>query len=252
MFLNKKQFPYSYVKEIVVYDAAWFRDEKKSSFLGKVANIIWSDAAYKVVGCWLLVVGLGGALTFSWPMVNSYISFNLEKTGKFLVEFSGKSNKNTQVIAVEEKPKLVFENKDFYIEIEKIGLNSVVLPNIDATAPVIYIEALKKGLAHSKGSSLPGEGKAIYIFGHSTNYEWFVASLNAVFYKLKDLKDDDTIVLKQDDRILSYKVFKKEIVEAEDTEILIENKDKDVLILQTCYPPGTNLKRLLVLAKPVK
>lgn len=252
MFLKNKQVPYRYVKEVVLYDAAWFCDEKKKPLLGKVADFIWSDLAYKVVGCWLLAIGFGTALIFGWPIVNSYASLKLEEVGKFLVAVSKANNKTTQTVAVEEEPKIVFEDKQFNIEIEKIGLVSAVLPNIDATNPAVYTEALKKGLAHSKGSALPGEGKAVYIFGHSTNYEWFVADLNAVFYKLKDLEDGDTIVLKQDDKTLSYKVFYKVIVEADDTKILKENKNKNILILQTCYPPGTTLKRLLVLARPIK
>lgn len=253
VFLRNKQLPYKYVKSVVIYDAAWFRDDQKKSFLNKAADVVWSDIAYKVIGCLLLVTGIGGGLMFSWPIVNSYVSLKIEKVGRFLVDISYKNRQATEAVAVEEKeePRISFEDKQFIIEIEKIGLNSVVLANIDAVDPSIYTEALRQGVAHNKDSGLPGEGRAIYIFGHSTNYEWFVQSLNAVFYQLKDLQAGDTIILKQDDKILSYKVFEKVIVEAGETKILTENKDKEILILQTCYPPGTVLKRLLILAKPV-
>ena len=253
MFFQNRQSPYRYVKEVVIYDAAWFVDGKKKRFFTKVANAIWSDMAYKIVGCSLVIIGIGSAFTFSWPIVNSYIALEMERVGRFLVASSIKNRQETEVVAIEEEEsKIVFEDREFNIEIEEIGLNSVVLPNIEAADPTIYTMALKRGLAHARGSALPGGGGAIYIFGHSTSYEWFVAELNAVFYKLKDLVIGDKVILRQNDKILSYKVIEKIIVEADDSEILGKYKDKDVLILQTCYPPGTSLKRLLVIAEPVK
>jgi len=247
MFFQNKFTPYRYVKSVVV--------EARPSAGSRVADVVWSDAAYKVISYLLLGFGFGGGLMFGWPMVNSYASLRLEKMGQFLIAFSAKNKQTTEVVAAEEEreePKLVFEEKNFNISIEKIGLDSLVLVNVDASNPAIYTAVLKQGVAHSKDSGLPGKNRAVYIFGHSTSYEWFVADLNAVFYKLKDLVADDIIVLKQDDKVLSYKVFEKVIVEAGDTKILTENKDKDILILQTCYPPGTILKRLLVLAEPLE
>ena len=39
---------------------------------------------------------------------------------------------------------------------------------------------------------------------------------------------------------------------ADDLSIVKDTHDQDVLILQTCYPPGTTWQRLLVLAEPIE
>jgi sortase A len=143
-----------------------------------------------------------------------------------------------------------FSEAEFSLKIEALGLDVRVLPKIDAADPASYGPALKQGVAHAKGSAFPGQGKLVYIFGHSTNYEWFVAELNAVFYQLKDLEPGDTIVVSQGDKRLAYAVREIKIIEADETTYIEEHLDDDWLVLQTCYPPGTTWKRLIVIAQP--
>jgi len=45
-----------------------------------------------------------------------------------------------------------------------------------------------------------------------------------------------------------YKVIDKKIVDPEQVEYLTRKTNKEFLTLQTCWPPGTTLKRLLVFA----
>jgi sortase A len=149
-----------------------------------------------------------------------------------------------------ERAREVFQEEEFSLKIEALGLDVRVLPNIDAANPVSYGPALKQGVAHAKGSAFPGQGKLVYIFGHSTNYEWFVAELNAVFYQLKDLEPGDTVVVSQGDKRLAYAVREIKIIEADETTYIEEHLDDDWLVLQTCYPPGTTWKRLIVIAQP--
>ncbi len=135
---------------------------------------------------------------------------------------------------------------------------SVVVPKISAAANVImdvdplnkdaYEEALKKGVAHAKGTSFPGRGKMVYLFAHSTDSLANVVRFNAVFFRLHELEAGDEIIVFYADRKYTYKVLEKHIVEPDDTSWL--NHQGDILILQTCWPPGTSSKRLLVLAKP--
>ena len=47
----------------------------------------------------------------------------------------------------------------------------------------------------------------------------------------------------------SYIVFDKRVVGANDTKYLGKIENTNTLTLQTCYPPGTTLKRLVVLAR---
>jgi LPXTG-site transpeptidase (sortase) family protein len=139
----------------------------------------------------------------------------------------------------------------FYIKIVKIGVDAKVIPNVDTVNPEVYKAALKEGVAHALGSAFPGQEDMIYIFGHSTDYAWNVATYNALFYQIKDLEEGDEIVLLHGGVEYRYAVSKKAIVEASDTALINENQYRNVLILQTCYPPGTSWKRLILLAKPI-
>jgi Sortase (surface protein transpeptidase) len=48
-----------------------------------------------------------------------------------------------------------------------------------------------------------------------------------------------------------YKVIGKKIVDPKQVEYLTRKSNKEFLTLQTCWPPGTTLKRLLVFATRV-
>ena len=150
-----------------------------------------------------------------------------------------------------QKQRIVFAEKTFKLTIPKIGVDSWVLPNIEAANQASYKPALEQGLAHALGSGFPGQGKLVFIFGHSTNYQWFVTELNAIFFKLNDLKIGDEVEVGQDEKTITYQVIEKKIIEAEELAFIKENINKDLLVLQTCYPPGTTWKRLIIICEPV-
>ena len=86
-------------------------------------------------------------------------------------------------------------SRDFGLVIPKIGINTAVIPAVNPTDPGQYLSALKKGVAHASTSYFPDEDGTVYLFSHSTNYDWFVSDLNAVFYLLKNLAEGDLIVV---------------------------------------------------------
>ena len=139
---------------------------------------------------------------------------------------------------------------EFSVIIPKLSINSKVIPNVDVSDKKAYEPALKQGAAHAKGTYFPGEKGTTFIFAHSTNYEWFVARYNAIFYLLKDLEVDDQVHLVYKNTVYPYKVVEKKIVGARDIEYLTPHKGREELILQTCYLPGTTEKRLLIIARP--
>lgn len=143
-------------------------------------------------------------------------------------------------------------NKDFSLIIPKIGVNTGVIPTVNPTDPGVYREALKKGVAHASTSFLPDEDGTVYLFSHSTNYDWFVKDLNAVFYLLKNLSEDDLIVIYYKGRQYTYKLREKRVVKPTETSYLIPQKGTKTLILQTCWPPGSTAERLLLFADLVE
>ena len=61
----------------------------------------------------------------------------------------------------------------------------------------------------------------------------------------------DRIVLYFLDKKYVYEIQSKATAEASDTSWLTKNFGTEVVILQTCDPPGTTLRRLLIIATRV-
>jgi LPXTG-site transpeptidase (sortase) family protein len=90
----------------------------------------------------------------------------------------------------------------------------------------------------------------IYLFAHSTQQGWSMSRKNAVFYLLGELENGDVIFINYNGQIYTYKVYQKKIFKPEEADILGYNeKDKEVLLLQTCWPIGTDWNRLVVFAE---
>ncbi len=140
---------------------------------------------------------------------------------------------------------------EFNILITKIGANARIFPNVDPSKSQEFLPILQKGVAHARGTVFPGQKGSIYLFAHSTDNFWNVGRYNALFYLIKDLKLGDEVVIFFDDRRYNYIVSESKIVDSEDVSYITQAQGGvERLILQTCWPPGTTWKRLLVLAKP--
>ncbi len=146
---------------------------------------------------------------------------------------------------------LIPDDPQFSVVIPKIGANARILPNVDASDKDAYLSALQKGVAHTLGTTFPAEGGHIFLFAHSTDYFWNVGSYNAVFYLLYKLEKGDEIDLFYKGQRHVYQVVGSQIVDPSQVEYLTRKSNKEFLTLQTCWPPGTTLKRLLVFAQRV-
>lgn len=155
------------------------------------------------------------------------------------------------IIKGDKEQVLSVKDTDFSIVIPKIGASEKVIANVDPSNEKEYKKALLEGVAHAKGSSLPGLNGTTYIFAHSADSFWNVGRYNAVFYLLKEVQPGDQVIIVFQGKRYNYKVTDKKIVDPSETSYLQANIGKgEQLILQTCWPPGTTFKRLLVFAKP--
>ncbi len=143
-------------------------------------------------------------------------------------------------------------NKDFSLVIPKIGVNAAVIPAVNPTKPGEYLAALQKGIAHSSLSYFPNEDGTVFLFSHSTNYDWFVGDLNAVFYLLKNLEEKDMVVLFYKGTSYTYRITGKQIVDPTAVSYMAPQAGARRLILQTCWPPGSTTQRLLIFADLVE
>jgi len=140
------------------------------------------------------------------------------------------------------------EDPQFSIVVPKIGANARIIANVDASEEKIYLSALNKGVAQALGTDFPGEGGHIFLFAHSTDYFWNVGTYNAIFYLLNKLVTGDEVNIFFKGQRYVYKVVDKKIVDPSQVEYITRKTNREFLTLQTCWPPGTTLKRLLVFA----
>ena len=140
---------------------------------------------------------------------------------------------------------------NFGIVIPKISANSPIIANVDASDYDQYIDALQRGVAHAQGTALPGDNGHIYLFAHSTDNILSVGTYNAVFYLLYKLEPNDEVLLFYQGQKHRYKVTSKRVVNPSEVQYLTRASAEEFLTLQTCWPPGTTLQRLLVFASPV-
>jgi LPXTG-site transpeptidase (sortase) family protein len=135
----------------------------------------------------------------------------------------------------------------FELSIPRLKIeNAIVETNSLALSP-------DKTLGHYRGSALPGDTGNAFIYGHSV-LPWFYNPKNykTIFSTLDELQIGDPILIKYQDKILTYKVEIKEVQPTVGVDPLAEYKPKylndSTITLMTCWPAGTKAKRYLVKA----
>lgn len=214
----------------------------------------------------MVLFAIFGILATFGPALYYEVSFKIAEvrgvnyvvTANPKLQIPNPKNENTgvanfaQVLAGPKVQELIPPDTDFSIVIPKIGAASKVFPNVDPTNENQFLPILMKGVAHAAGSVFPGMNGNIYLFAHSTDNFWDVGRYNAVFYLLKDLKKGDDVVIFYKNQRYNYVVQKTQIVDPSNVSYLVDSQKQNTqtLIMQTCWPPGTTLQRLLVFATP--
>lgn len=212
------------------------------------------------IGNFFVLFGLYGVgMTFG-PAIYQEINFRIDQARGVQYVVATPTQNPTQPsnsgggfgnMFVSDEQRVLFPiNTDFDVIIPKIGADAVVVPNVDPSNEDEYLKALKIGIAHAKGSVFPGIVGTTYLFAHSTDNFWDVGRYNAIFYLLKDLSVGDSVVVYFGGKRYNYAVDSTTIVDPNDVSYLVNaQKTQEQLVLQTCWPPGTTYKRLLVVAK---
>jgi LPXTG-site transpeptidase (sortase) family protein len=138
------------------------------------------------------------------------------------------------------------KDANFSVIIPKLGINQHVSPNVDINDSAQVEQALRGGIGWAKGTVEPGTDGNSLLFAHSTQNAWDIWKYNAEFSLLGKLEQNDFFTIVYKDRQYDFMVFEKEVVPANDTSYLTSAAKGKVITLQTCYPPGSDAKRLLV------
>lgn len=124
------------------------------------------------------------------------------------------------------------------------------IPEIKVDLPIYHgtsDETLEKGVGHLQGTSLPvgGVGTRSVLTAHTG-----LASAT-LFNNLNKLKVGDRFSVDVFGRVLTYEVIDTSIVEPDDTEAILPDRNKDLMTLVTCTPLGINTHRILVTGERV-
>lgn len=141
--------------------------------------------------------------------------------------------------------------KKMKLSISPAGISNINLAtNIPGNNPSIYDEALKHGIAHLRGTSLPGDAGTSVIYGHSGIATFLTgkSSPQIVFSRLDTVSIGDTMSIERDGKELRYIVSGKKIIEPQDLSFMSEQPGKERAVLLTCWPLGIGTKRLIVIA----
>jgi LPXTG-site transpeptidase (sortase) family protein len=199
-------------------------------------------------GSWLMVVGLVFGTYLYWPIIQAQVRFQSSRAAN-----ENKSLADLELSVKEGGINLTKKEEDYFVIIPKILAYSPIKLDVNPFDKASYLNILQdEVVAMSSSSELPGKGvgKMTFLFAHSTEQNITDMRNNAVFYLLGEMKEGDPIFIRQGDYVYTYIVYKQMVVGAKEVEYLNYNEDdKEVLILQTCWPLGTNWKRLLVFAQ---
>lgn len=183
---------------------------------------------FTIIGIILVIIALAiPASTFA-PVFKAEINYQINK----------KNSEPVEIIPIDQ---------EFSIVIPKINANSKVTKNVDPFDSKIYQTALTKGVAHAKGTSTPDKLGNTFIFAHSAG-NWYQANqFNAVFYLLNKLEIGDEIMIYYQSQKYNYTVNESKIINGNELTYMSSKTNQKQLTLMTCWPPGTTLKRLVVI-----
>jgi sortase A len=208
--------------------------------------------AYRA-GIVLVAVSVLVLLFTFFPVIKEEIKYQFSpRNNNALVTTKEEAGKNQSDDTAKEKSVIYPVDEEFGIVIPKVSANAKVIADVDWQDSAVYQRALTQGVAHAAGTAHPGEAGNIFIFSHSGVDFYEAARYNAEFYLLNKLTVGDEIYLFYKKQKFVYKVAEQKIIAPENVEYLTGDKTKKTLTLMTCWPAGTTLKRLIIIAKQVE
>ena len=112
--------------------------------------------------------------------------------------------------------------------------------------------SLEDGVVHYPTTARPGELGNAAFFGHSSNNIFNKGKYKFAFVLLHTLVEGDTFYLTYNKKVYVYKVISKTVVEPNQVGVLGPVPDQTATAtLITCDPPGTSLRRMVVVGKQI-
>ena len=205
-----------------------------------------------------------------------YLEFTGQTKNISLLEYSNDDQLNQKVAENDELKKIQEEQIK---QSQKVNLplfnadiippgTRIILPRLGTNVPVKNVsdknlftqdwnglekdiqEALLDGVVHYPGTPTPNQSGNVVFTGHSSYYPWNPGRYKDVFAVLHNVVLGDEIIVFHKQKKYVYQVTQLEKIYPEEVQVLGDAGD-DRLTLITCTPIGTNIKRLIVTAKPI-
>jgi LPXTG-site transpeptidase (sortase) family protein len=140
----------------------------------------------------------------------------------------------------------------------------LVIDTIGVDAPLVFGTAndndliyknLEQGVVHYTNTAKPGNPGTALVLGHSSAFPWYNGDFGAVFALLSRLEQGDRFYVQYDDGRSFFYEMQTAVVfnpfsDGERIEQL-EAMPGSGIILISCYPVGTNYKRIAVYAREI-
>lgn len=133
----------------------------------------------------------------------------------------------------------------FYLSVPALGIKEA---KVETNAKTLNPD---KALGHYPGTALPGEIGTSFIFGHSVLPIFYSPkNYKSIFSTIGKLKKGDDIYISYNNTDFHYRVTGRKELSPEDVDPLYVVTPRYLstsnLVLMTCSPPGTKIRRLLV------
>lgn len=138
----------------------------------------------------------------------------------------------------------------------------VIIPKINVEIPTDFSQtstaesgienALEKGVVHYPTTALPGQNGNAAFFGHSSNNIFNKGKYKFAFVLLHTIVPGDTFYLTYNSKVYVYKVISRKVVDPSEISVLdpVPGQTATATLI-TCDPPGTSLKRLVVVGQQI-
>lgn len=150
------------------------------------------------------------------------------------------------------------KNEKSYLK-ENIS-DSIHIPKINVRAPIIFnsgitedeiLNNLNNGVVYYSSSDLPDGSGITLLFGHSSNYWWVDSEFNNIFSLISELAAGDGVKIYYKGKQYNYSITSNKIINSSQWDEIKNPENESGLALVTCWPLGTNLKRLVVFAQKI-
>ncbi|HMR73405.1 MAG TPA: sortase, partial [Candidatus Saccharibacteria bacterium] len=219
-------------------------NELRSELMGKIkqqSSKIRSNRHFKPVLVALSVALLFGFLQFNQLLFASVLAFAVPASNS---SSSSYIDPSTDVVV----------SNDPVLKIPQVNVEAPIDFSLNPLEESVVQSKLKNGVVHypiAGANARPGEIGNTVILGHSANDVFDDGAYKFVFLHLDRLAIGDTFYIHYAGKRYTYSITEKKVVDPSEVSSLALNNGKPMATLVTCTPPGTALKRLLVIGEQI-